>query len=63
MIELPAYLIDAVTHFDKSSEQRDTRPSVEDLQFSQAEYIAAFERMKAALGEAFVEIELRASHD
>lgn len=61
MIELPAYLIDAISHFDKSSEQIDTRPSVEDLQFSQAEYAASFERMKAALGEAFVEIELRAS--
>lgn len=63
MIDLPAYLIDAISRFDKSSEEIDTRPSVDDLQFSQAEYIASFERMKAALGEAFVEIELRSSHD
>lgn len=60
MITLPAYLIDAITTYDKMSEQLDTRPSVEDLQFSQAEYTAAFERMKAAISEAFVEIELRA---
>lgn len=60
MITLPAYLIDAVTHFDKATEQLDTRLSVDDLQLSQAEYSAVFERMKAAISEAFVEIEMRA---
>ncbi|UFS83179.1 hypothetical protein LPB79_13075 [Rhizobium sp. T136] len=60
MNTLPAYLIDAITRYDKMSEQNDTRLSVDDLQSSQAEYAAAFERMKAAMSKAFVEIELRA---
>jgi hypothetical protein len=54
MTELPSYLLDALASFDEASEQRDD-------QSSQADLSAAFERMIAAIGQAFVEIEQRAN--
>lgn len=53
MTELPSYLLDALASFDEASEQRDDQSS----QAGQTDYRTLFERMKAAIGQAFVEIE------